>query len=156
MKKMILFLLCSLLFCSLFAETNSSKHRICFDLGSSASAASIEYQFQIRETDLHTVFFAAGMGMNLSNFSFPIGLSYGFGHENQLLAGIYFIPRLESSLFSTSNTPVNYLLSPRFGFRKILKGRLSDQLIQIYFSPVIDLVTGALIPSAGLGFGIYL
>jgi hypothetical protein len=155
MKRITIFLLSFLMVCSLFAEVNSSKHRICFDLGGSASAINMEYQLQIHESERHSVFLAAGMGMNLTNFSFPIGLNYGFGYKNQLLAGIYFIPRLES-LFSDGNAPVSYLLSPRFGYRKIINGRNNAHLIQMYFSPAFNLATGILIPSGGIGFGIYL
>lgn len=155
MKKMIIFLMCFLMSCTLFAEGTNMRHRICFDLGGSASTVSMEYQFQIHNNDRHSVFLAAGMGMNLTNFSFPVGLNYGFGYKNQLVVGVYFIPRFES-LFSFNDVPLNCLISPRFGYRKIFRGKNNANLVEMYFSPAFNLETGLLIPSAGIGFGVYL
>ena len=156
MKNIFLIILGVMLISSLVAQDNLTRHRVCFDLGGSASMANIEYQFQIHSNERHSVFAAAGMGMNLTNFTFPLGLNYGFGYENQLMLGLYFIPKFNSAILSSTADPIQYLFSPKFGFRKILNGKKNSHLIQVFFSPSFDLQSGTMLPGAGLGFGLYL
>ncbi len=156
MKKTLWVLLSLLLASSLVAQKDISRHRICVNLGGAASFANIEYQFQIHSNERHNVFVAAGMGMNLLNFTFPIGLNYGFGYDNQLILGLYFVPRFNSALSSTYGDADNYLFSPKFGYRKILNGKKNSHLLQVFFSPAFDIESGTMYSGAGLGFGLYL
>jgi hypothetical protein len=157
MRKLIIFILSLCLFLTLLANDELSKHRLSLDFGGPGAIATFEYQYQIHSKNMHSLSFTAGMGMAGLIFSFPVGVNYTFGDKNQLLAGMHFVPLTTYALSGTNTDWItSYWISPRIGYRRIIHMRKESIYLQTYFSPLIELNGGRIMPWAGLGFGVYL
>jgi hypothetical protein len=161
MKKIIILSISLCFALSLFAQTDMSKHRLAIELGGPAAIATLEYQSVIISKNRHELSLTGGIGTTFFSYSFPLGVDYTFGSNNQLVAGIKYVPMYVSSVFDLFDDGSgaafrSNIISPKLGYRKIMQGRKEAYYLQFYFAPVIFMNTGEFIAWGGFGVGVSL
>ena len=159
MKKILCILLISLFVLPLSA-IERSEHSLSMNVGGPLAIASFEYEFEFIKVNKMSMHFTAGVGSLVLGYSLPIGLTYTYGNENQLLLGVHYVP----TYFGNSNasgflslSTVSSLIhsfSPRIGIRKIFKVSHEMAYIQTYLSPIFNRDINGVIAWGGVGFGV--
>ncbi len=155
MKKTLYLIL--IFICSLpLAAAEMTEHSLSMNLGGPAGIASFEYEYKFINMGKASMHFTAGVGSLVLGYSFPIGFTYTYGDENQLIIGAHYVPIYFAETNIVSSSSFVHAFSPRIGIRKIFKISREMAYLQAYLSPIFSPDINGVFAWGGIGFGVYL
>ncbi len=157
MKKPILLILSLCLTFSLWAENEIPRHGLSTHIGGSLALVEYEYQYRFIVREKHAISATAGINSIAIALGFPIGINYTYGHKNQLLLGLRFLPSVLIMSFDDEiEVPAwIYFTNFRIGYGREIMLFKQPCTLYLYASPAVSLVHGNIIPWAGLGLTQY-